>query len=173
MVYRVRYKFVCFFFPIFHPCQSCKLKAKLIKVNGECIFFIKLSLAIDFALSYKQYRLSPQNQNYCREKKRNNQAPKVIYKLWHRISEVARISWMAELARCWETSSSKDRQTQLWASWNLWGQIPRYIWLMKAVVSSQYKHLDHCNSLLIFIPTFSLFPPIHFPSRMWMHLPKT
>lgn len=37
MVYRVRYKF---FFPIFHPCQSCKLKAKLIKVNGECIFFL-------------------------------------------------------------------------------------------------------------------------------------
>lgn len=34
-----------FFFlsPIFHTCQSCKPKAKLIKVNGECIFFIKLS----------------------------------------------------------------------------------------------------------------------------------
>lgn len=63
-------------------------------------FFIKLSLAIDFALSYKQYRLSPQNQKYCRAKKRNNQAPKVIYKLRHRISEVARISGVAELARC-------------------------------------------------------------------------
>ena len=144
MVYRVRYKVV--FFSIFNTCQSCKLKAKLIKVNGECIFFIKLSLAIDFALSYKQYRLSPQNQKYCRAKKRNNQAPKVIYKLWHRISEVARISGVAELAICWETRSAKDRQTQLWASWNLWGQIPRYIWLIKAVVSSQYKHLDHWNS---------------------------
>lgn len=120
-------------------------------------FFIKLSLAIDFALSYKQYRLSPQNQKYCRAKNRNNQAPKVIYKLRHRISEVPRISGVAELARCWETRSAKDRQTQLWASWNLWGQIPRYIWLIKAVVSSQYKHLGHCNSLLIFIPTFSLF----------------
>lgn len=165
-VYRVRYKVGVFFFYIFHTCQSCKLKAKLIKVNGECIFFIKLSLAIDFALSYKQYRLSPQNQKYCRAKKRNNQAPKVIYKLRHRISEVARISGVAELARCWETRSAKDRQTQLWASWNLWGQIPRYTWLIKAVVSSQYKHLDHCNSLLIFIPTFSLSPLIHFPSEM-------
>lgn len=41
-------RLVFFVFVIFHTCQSCKPKAKLIKVNGECILFIKLSLSIDF-----------------------------------------------------------------------------------------------------------------------------
>lgn len=95
-MYGVRYKVVFFFF---HTCQSCKPKGKLIKVNGECIFFIKLSLSIDFPL-IQIYRLSPQNQKHRRAKKRNNQAPKMIYKLRHRISVVARISEVAKLASC-------------------------------------------------------------------------
>lgn len=95
----MRFKVLAFFLS-FHTCQSCKPKAKLIKVNGECIFFIKLSLSIDFSLSYKCYRLSPKDEKHCGAKKRSNQAPRKVYKLQHRISEMARISEVAKLARC-------------------------------------------------------------------------
>lgn len=89
---------VAFFFFIFNTCQSCKRKTKLIKVNEECIFLLNFLFLLIFPSHTNSTDLVLRIKNTV--KKRNKQAPKMMYKLGHGISEVASISEVTKLARC-------------------------------------------------------------------------